>query len=138
MLDVMGSVVDWGTGKAAKTAHPAAGKTGTSQDFRDAWFIGFTAELITGIWFGNDDNKAMDKVTGGTGPARLWKTYMTKALADQPNRPLPMPMVPPEPIVAAAPTVGSTTIFTDGGQSGPAPDLKTILDRMTQERNNRK
>ncbi len=93
MLDD-GSVVDWGTGTAAKPGRPAAGKTGTSQDFRDAWFIGFTAELVTGIWFGNDDNKAMDKVTGGTGPARLWKTYMTKALAGQPNRPLPMPNVP--------------------------------------------
>ena len=65
MLDVMASVVDWGTGTAAKIGRPAAGKTGTSQDFRDAWFVGFTAQLVTGIWFGNDDNKAMDKVTGG-------------------------------------------------------------------------
>jgi len=139
MLDVMGSVVDWGTGTAAKTGRPAAGKTGTSQDFRDAWFIGFTAQLVTGIWFGNDDNKAMDKVTGGTGPARLWKAYMTKALAGQPNRPLPMPNVPPEPIVASAPAAGGGATMT-GGQSDPAaaPDLNAIIDRMMQERNNRK
>ena len=92
---------------------------------------------MTGIWFGNDDNKAMDKVTGGTGPARLWKSYMTKALAGQPNRPLPMPNVPPEPVVASAPAAGGTTMT--GGQSDPAsPDLNAIIDRMMQERNNRK
>ena len=70
MIDVMIGVVDTGTGKGAGLGRPAAGKTGTGQDFRDAWFIGFTAELVTGVWVGNDDNSPMNKVTGGSLPTR--------------------------------------------------------------------
>src|SRR3546814_15815602 len=55
MGNMMAAAVVWGTGKAAQPGRAAAGKTGTSQDFRDAWFIGFTAELVTGVWFGKDD-----------------------------------------------------------------------------------
>ena len=89
MNDMMTAVVDWGTGKSAAFGRPAAGKTGTSQDFRDAWFMGFTAELVTGVWVGNDDNKPMDKVTGGTLPALIWRTVMSKALEGTPPHPLP-------------------------------------------------
>ena len=65
MLDMMQAVVTSGTGQAASLDRPVAGKTGTSQDYRDAWFIGFTADLVTGVWVGNDDNTPMNKVTGG-------------------------------------------------------------------------
>src|SRR3546814_5217549 len=68
MGNMMAAAVVWGTGKAAQPGRAAAGKTGTSQDFRDAWFIGFTAELVTGVWFGNDDSTPMNKVTGGSLP----------------------------------------------------------------------
>jgi penicillin-binding protein 1A len=68
-----------GTAQKAQFDWPAGGKTGTSQSFRDAWFIGFTAHLTTGVWFGNDDNTPMNKVTGGSLPAVAWKEYMTKA-----------------------------------------------------------
>ncbi|HEY5082320.1 MAG TPA: PBP1A family penicillin-binding protein [Bauldia sp.] len=57
-----------------------AGKTGTSQDFRDAWFIGYTGALTTGVWFGNDDNKPTKKASGGTLPTAAWKKFMTAAL----------------------------------------------------------
>jgi penicillin-binding protein 1A len=147
MLDIMGAVVDWGTGSAARSARPAAGKTGTSQDFRDAWFIGFTAELVTGIWFGNDDNKAMDKVTGGTGPARLWKAYMTKALADRPIRRLPMPQVGAEavaqvvPAPSAAPAAAPAAVPAAAGGSAAsdasgAASLKALIERLQDFHNN--
>ena len=89
MANMMSATVVWGTGKAAQPGRAAAGKTGTSQDFRDAWFIGYTAELVTGVWFGNDDGAPMDKVTGGSLPAQLWGRTMTRALEGAPTRPLP-------------------------------------------------
>ncbi|NIA68111.1 PBP1A family penicillin-binding protein [Pelagibius litoralis] len=89
MSNMMSATVVWGTGKAAQPGRAAAGKTGTSQDFRDAWFIGYTAELVTGVWFGNDDGAPMDKVTGGNLPAQLWGRTMTRALDGQPQRSLP-------------------------------------------------
>lgn len=77
-----------GTGRAARLDRPAAGKTGTSQDYRDAWFLGFTADLAAGVWVGNDDNSPMRKVTGSGLPARIWKQVMTAALQGEPARPL--------------------------------------------------
>ncbi|MCI0431319.1 MAG: PBP1A family penicillin-binding protein [Rhodospirillales bacterium] len=89
MNNLMTAVIEWGTGSSAALDRPAAGKTGTSQEFRDAWFVGFTAELVTGVWVGNDDGKPMDKVTGGGLPATIWRSVMTKALEGVPPRPLP-------------------------------------------------
>jgi penicillin-binding protein 1A len=68
-----------GTAQKAQFGFPAAGKTGTTQSFKDAWFIGYSAHLTTGVWFGNDDNSAMNKVTGGSLPATAFKEFMTKA-----------------------------------------------------------
>ncbi len=87
--DMLGAVIELGTGKAAQIGRPAAGKTGTSQDFRDAWFIGYSAELVTGVWFGNDDNTPMAKVTGGGLPARLWREFMLAAHQGLAPRQLP-------------------------------------------------
>ncbi len=89
MTDLMRAVVAWGTGKRANPGRPAAGKTGTSQDSRDALFVGFTAELVAGVWLGNDDGASMKSVTGGTLPAELWGKLMTRALEGEPARPLP-------------------------------------------------
>ena len=69
MNQMLAGVIAHGTGKAAALPRPAAGKTGTTQDYRDAWFIGYTADLVAGVWLGNDDNTPMNKVTGGTLPA---------------------------------------------------------------------
>ena len=88
MTNLMTASVEWGTGKAAQIGRPAAGKTGTSQEFRDAWFIGFTRELVAGTWFGNDDGQPMQSVTGGGPPARLWARFMARALEDQAPQPL--------------------------------------------------
>lgn len=91
MLDMMSAVVEWGTGRGIDLGRPVAGKTGTGQDYRDAWFVGFSAELVTGVWVGNDDNSPMKGVTGGGLPARLWQAYMRAALEGEPARPLPFP-----------------------------------------------
>ena len=73
------AVVDSGTGRAARLDRPVAGKTGTSSDYRDAWFIGYTAALVAGVWAGNDDGRPMDGVTGGSVPARIWHDFMSRA-----------------------------------------------------------
>ncbi len=88
MNQLLNAVVDWGTGKAAKLDRPAAGKTGTSQEFRDAWFIGYTGDLVAGVWMGNDDGKPMAQITGGGAPAKLWRRLMVDALRGMPVRPL--------------------------------------------------
>jgi penicillin-binding protein 1A len=66
-----------------------AGKTGTSQDFRDAWFIGYSASLVTGVWLGNDDGEPTKKASGGNLPVDIWKAYVTQALKGQAPVPLP-------------------------------------------------
>ncbi len=78
-----------GTGRAARLDRPAAGKTGTSQDYRDAWFVGFTADLICGVWVGNDDRSPMNRVTGGGLPAQIWRDVMIAAHGNRPARALP-------------------------------------------------
>lgn len=69
-------VVNRGTGKRAQLSFYSAGKTGTSQDFRDAWFVGFTGKYVCAVWVGNDDNSPMKGVTGGTLPAEIWRKIM--------------------------------------------------------------
>ena len=89
MNDLLHASMTWGTGRAARLKRPAAGKTGTSQGNRDAWFIGYTRDLVAGVWMGNDDASPMTGITGGTLPAHLWKRIMIKAHRSRPPRPLP-------------------------------------------------
>jgi penicillin-binding protein 1A len=91
MNEMLSGVIDHGTGRSAQLARPAAGKTGTTQDYRDAWFIGYTADLVAGVWLGNDDNSPMNKVTGGMLPAQTWRRFMLVATRAMPVRPLPDP-----------------------------------------------
>ena len=79
LIDLLRGVVEHGTGRAASLSGFAAGKTGTAQDYRDAWFIGFNDSLIVGVWVGNDDHSPMKKVTGGSLPAGIWKAFMEQA-----------------------------------------------------------
>ncbi len=73
------TVIQSGTGRAANIGKPAAGKTGTTDDSRDAWFMGYTPDVVTGVWVGNDDNTKNGKITGGTVPALIWKDVMAIA-----------------------------------------------------------
>jgi penicillin-binding protein 1A len=129
MLDVMTATVDWGTGKHAQIDRPVAGKTGTSQNFRDAWFIGLTAQLVTGVWVGNDDNKPMNKVTGGSLPVDIWHDYTVEALAGVPPAPLPLPagagplLAAGEPLQLPGATAGPATATASADEPG-------LLDRL--------
>jgi len=89
MTNMLKEVVDTGTGRGAQIpGREVAGKTGTSQDYRDAWFIGFSKQYATGVWLGNDDNSPMNRITGGLLPVDVWKTHMIKIHGNVPKRPL--------------------------------------------------
>jgi penicillin-binding protein 1A len=81
MLDLLWAAANDGTGRRAVLKVPTFGKTGTSQDNRDALFVGFAGDLVVGVWVGRDDNKSLGKVTGGTLPARIWHSFMASAVA---------------------------------------------------------
>ena len=131
MNEMMQQTLSIGTAhKAALAGWPAAGKTGTSQDFRDAWFIGYTAHLVTGVWLGNDNGTPTKKVTGGGLPVEIWSRFMRGAhqgvaVAALPGTAggglfsgllagnAPKPPAPVQPVAAAAPqrqTSGSASL----------------------------
>jgi penicillin-binding protein 1A len=117
MNELMYQVVQWGTGTgAAVPGHEVGGKTGTSADYRDAWFVGFSPELVTGVWVGNDDYTPMKKVTGGSLPAQIWSGYMRVALKNTP--PTPLPRAQPAPAVAQADPSTSTDMGENAVQRG--------------------
>jgi len=118
MSDMLTGVIAHGTGKAAALPRPAAGKTGTTQDYRDAWFIGYTSDLLAGVWFGNDDDTAMNKVTGGSLPAATWRAFMLAATKGLPAKPLAVPGSSPE---TAARSEESPLDRLFGWLSAPAP-----------------
>lgn len=80
LVGLLNLVVERGTGREARLDGFAAGKTGTSQNHRDAWFVGFTEPLVAGVWVGNDDGSSMRDVTGGKLPATIWRNFMTAAM----------------------------------------------------------
>ena len=81
MLDLLYAAANNGTGRRAALSVPTFGKTGTTQENRDALFIGFAGDLVVGVWVGRDDNKSLGKISGGTVPAEIWRSFMTSALA---------------------------------------------------------
>lgn len=91
LVYMMNQVVEIGSGRRARIeGRPAAGKTGTTSDARDAWFIGFTGDYVAGVWMGYDDNRPLTGVTGGGLPAEIWREVMVRIHKDLPVRPLPM------------------------------------------------
>ncbi len=108
MNSMMAETIRTGTARRADFGWPSAGKTGTSQNARDAWFVGYTANLTTGVWFGNDDAKPMKNVTGGSLPAMAWKDFMTAAHDGVPIAALPgagMRRYPPTDEPARRPSI---------------------------------
>ena len=99
MLDLLFAAANNGTGKRAALATPTFGKTGTTQENRDALFIGFAGDLVVGVWVGRDDNSSLGKVSGGTVPAQIWHNFMVPAIAIDHRRgpPLPIQLRRPQP-----------------------------------------
>ncbi|MBO9539552.1 PBP1A family penicillin-binding protein [bacterium] len=125
--DVMTGVVRYGTGAAANIGRPAAGKTGTTSDHRDAWFVGYTPDLVTLVWLGNDDNSKMAGTTGGAVCAPLWKQLMQVALEKTPPTPFPQPekwTVKATPSVSPAPASASNEFYVPGGEADPTKKPK--------------
>ncbi|HEX8839487.1 MAG TPA: transglycosylase domain-containing protein [Sphingomicrobium sp.] len=91
MLDLLYAAANNGTGRRAALAVPTFGKTGTTQENRDAVFIGFAGNLVVGVWVGRDDNKSLGKVSGGTVPADIWHNFMNSAVAIDRSRPPALP-----------------------------------------------
>jgi len=88
MIEMMVNVVENGTGTMARlSGYQVAGKTGTTDDYRDAWFCGYTPQFTTAVWVGNDNNTQMANSFGGNLPARIWQHFMTAAMAGQPSIP---------------------------------------------------
>jgi penicillin-binding protein 1A len=99
MLDLLYAAANEGTGKRAALAIPTFGKTGTTQENRDALFIGFAGDLVVGVWVGRDDNLSLGKVSGGTVPAQIWHNFMVPAMSIDHRRgpPLPIAFHRPQP-----------------------------------------
>ncbi|MEL6878290.1 MAG: transglycosylase domain-containing protein, partial [Pseudomonadota bacterium] len=100
MQAMLRTAINSGTGRAATLPIANYGKTGTTQDYRDALFVGYAGDLVVGVWVGNDDNSSLGGVTGGGTPARIWKDFMRGALSLAPPKPTssPDPEGPVQPL----------------------------------------
>ncbi|MDP9071655.1 MAG: penicillin-binding transpeptidase domain-containing protein, partial [Actinomycetota bacterium] len=128
-VGVLQRVVERGTGVGARIGRPVAGKTGTGQQWRDAWFVGFTPELVTSVWVGFPDAQrsmvppaTRIRVTGGSWPAQIWQVYTTAALAHVPVAPFPDAPRPLRPATAVATRLGSVVGM-------PVAQAEQALDR---------
>ncbi len=138
------------TGTARKAELPgwqAAGKTGTSQDYRDAWFVGYTSHLVAGVWLGNDDSSPTKKASGGNLPVEIWSRFMKGAHQGVPVAALPSgvwrnadapapeaapPLAPPDPQPEPAPMAGPPMTINRGGvalQGAPIPRARGAAAR---------
>jgi len=125
MVYLLNQVVELGTGTRARLPdRPAAGKTGTTQAARDAWFVGFTGDYVAGVWMGYDDNTPLTGVTGGGLPAEIWRETMIRVHDDLPPRPLPT-LIP-----QGDPRLVDTGIIGDGSDQQAETILINVLDSL--------
>jgi penicillin-binding protein 1A len=122
MHQMMRQVLVSGTGTGAQVpGYDLAGKTGTTSDYRDAWFVGYTGGFTTAVWLGRDDNTPMKSVTGGTFPARIWKTFMAQALPRLNVQPIPEgEAAPATPPASGEDPIGA--LLQQGGQAPTQPE----------------
>jgi len=120
MTQMMRQVLVTGSGVGARVpGYDLAGKTGTTSDYRDAWFVGFTGGLVTAVWVGKDNNTPMRSVTGGSYPARVWRIFMTSALPRWKVTAIPGGAPNPEP--PASDLIGDLLMAPSGNPELPAP-----------------
>jgi penicillin-binding protein 1A len=135
VTSMMESVINEGTGYPnAVIGRPAAGKTGTTSSFRDAWFVGFTPDLVAAVWIGNDDYSRMNESFGGNVPARIWSRFMKQALAKTPKHDFTMPAGEVRKVRLCG--TGKTEVFLTGTEPArtcgnpdetPAPHSRAAL-----------
>lgn len=126
MTTMLRGVVERGTGRRARLDRPAAGKTGTTNDQRDAWFVGFTPEIVAGVWVGYDRDKTLgNKETGGRVAAPIWRDFMKQALAGAPVRDFPVPaeviLVPVDAHTGARTRLGEKGSILEAFRRGTEP-----------------
>ena len=126
MTAIMKTVITSGTGRAADIGKPAAGKTGTTDDSKDAYFIGFTPDVATGVWVGNDDNSQMGGITGGTIPAKIWKDVMSVATESYGKSEFEYPEVVLNPFKAS-----SVAIIKQGADYINAEQEEASIEKQT-------
>lgn len=128
MTAIMRTVITSGTGRAADIGKPAAGKTGTTDDSKDAYFIGFTPDVATGVWVGNDDNSQMGGITGGTIPAKIWHDVMLVATQPYGNSNFEYPEIVLNPFKAS-----SVSVIPQGGDIKSDTEDKSKNNDVSEE-----
>jgi penicillin-binding protein 1A len=143
VTDILKGVIAGGTGTAADIGRPAAGKTGTSQEFRDAWFVGYVPTLSVSVWMGYADAPrpmrnilGRDRVTGGSIPAATWKSFMVEALKDVPPDDFVLPPPPttttdPDATTTSPPTTEEEPTTSSSSSSSVPPSSTTTTSTST-------
>ncbi len=129
MTAMMKTVIISGTGTGANIGKPAAGKTGTTDDCRDAYFVGYTPDIVTGVWVGDDNNKQVNGLYGGTIPAKIWKEVMTVATRDMGAKDFDYPQIDLENYNKD----GKDEVRIIGDDENPENEGKTIVVPNTDE-----
>jgi penicillin-binding protein 1A len=136
MIRMMRGVIQSGTGARANVkGYDLAGKTGTTSDYRDAWFIGYTGGFVTAVWVGKDDNTPMRKVTGGGAPAAIWHDYMSQALPRLKTEGIPGADTPPpqEPSDAIGAIINGVNDLLHGDHEADGPGPAPAPQRYPEE-----
>ena len=128
MTYMLKKVVEQGTGRGAAVGREVAGKTGTTDDYRDAWFMGYSPDIVAGVWLGNDDNSRLPGITGGGLPARVWGNFMKVALSDYPESVFDYP-----DFTSNAQSSNSEAIYVDEHIEAPNQDNAIIIDEDAAE-----
>ncbi len=138
-VDMMKDVLIWGSGGGMGIGRPAAGKTGTTDNYVDAWFVGFTPDLSTAVWVGDDNNRTLDNMSGSGTPLSIWHDFMVKAHKDIPVSDFVNPGVeiPPEPIILQDETVNLEKEMTRLAEEA-AKKQALLEEEKNKEREERK
>lgn len=133
-VDMMKDVLIWGSGGGMGIGRPAAGKTGTTDNYVDAWFVGFTPDLSTAVWVGDDNNRTLDNMSGSGTPLSIWHDFMIKAHKDIPVSDFVNPGVeiPPEPVILQDETVNLEKEMTRLAEEEKAKEK--VREELNRER----
>jgi penicillin-binding protein 1A len=130
MTYMLEGVMTFGTGTAASISHTAAGKTGTTDDNKDAWFVGYTPDIVTAVWIGDDSGShSLGEVYGGTIPAEIWHDYMSVATEDETHSDFDVPSGMDK--LKAAPKEEKSTAKTTSKSNSTATDKNSTTQQKS-------